>query len=213
MSVETIAAIWGGVAGAVISGIFGVVFLLLGRWFRQHGEVRCDFHGFFFAYTAIRGRDGSISEREVEDLFVADSVQAALAAKFGFDADLFNKKDVAVALREFSAVFKSEGVEVCSVGLQRADTDPPEDFGTVHVPSQGSVKIKAVGITRDTGPGTDDCLLRLKAGCDEVWMRATRENGEHLEWRIKSIRTSYMQIDSYEPQPPLGPPSPPTKAG
>jgi hypothetical protein len=117
MSVETTAAIYGAVAGALVSGIFGIATLLVGRSLRKRGGVEftvlgdwrssyIEWHGEGHHVTPSRVIYKNVSYRR------AESRHHAQYFVYAFTIELLNKMDVGAALRDVSVAFMKEGAEL-----------------------------------------------------------------------------------------------------
>ncbi len=121
MSVQTTAALYGAISGAVITGLFNVG-ILVGRYFlRRRGGIEFTPSNWRFAYLAYplyerhqnpdeTGRmEPYYSLWEVHQNFDSSEVNHAV---YGFTADLLNKMDVADTLRDVSVAFMKSGAIV-----------------------------------------------------------------------------------------------------
>jgi len=185
------AALWGAAGGFISS----VVVLLLGRALRHRGKLRANFSGWYFEFRAEKRyyplhRGPELEEQVMPPRRPPPTGKPKLvSAIYGFTADLFNEKDVGIALRNVKVVFLLNGRQKISNrpfdrGLQEKR---PTRVGTIHLSSREPVRIKMRG--EITGPG----LSILMNGCDEVRLHATREDDSLFNEHIASIDTTYRK--------------------
>jgi hypothetical protein len=223
VSVETIAAIYGGVAGAIVSGIFGIAILFIGRVLRRLGGVKFtppnDWRSAFFEWEG-RGRSVTpsrdvLEQSEYRQRRPEDRLDSVNCFAYAFTATLLNRMDVGAALSDVQVDFMKNGVAVFSHSpFDEESTDdssgflfeegyrdvvadlgekarPPgegvEPIGPIALPSHIPVQKKLRGYI---GPhsGTASELHHLKGGCDEVRLRAIRENGEPFNEHVVSLK-------------------------
>jgi hypothetical protein len=201
MSVEVLAAIWGGIAGGVTGGLSSLLVLLIGRWLRRRGEIRCEFSDWFFAYL-MRSTDSTDDLNEPSNTPVApisinpDTVSDLAGAKYSFTVDLFNEKEVGLALRDVRVVFLYKGALMFS--NRPFDTDrldrsaggaASSEIGSIYLPTRELVRIRMEG-----RPTSELAKSRLYSGCDEVRLVAVREDSTPFERRITTrLVTSMLQ--------------------
>ena len=119
MSPETLAAVIGGVAGGVVGGVLGIVGVAVGlfgeRYIRERGKVRCEI-------DAWTGADNpSFGAPEVRH----------------FEVNLYNEKDVALALWDIHVEFVPEDGEPERVGLELTSTG--ERVSMLNLPSHVAI--------------------------------------------------------------------------
>lgn len=222
MSVETIAAIYGGVAGAIVSGIFGIAILFVGRWMRTRGGVTFtppgDWRSAYFKWEG-RGRQVTPSRSVLEQSHYQqrtpeEGLDEANCFAYAFTATLLNRMDVGAALSDVHVAFMKNGAEVFShrpfdeertndpsgflfeesmrdvIADLGEKAQPPgqgvEPIGPIALPSHIPVQKKLRSYIGPHG-GDPSGLHHLKGGCDEVRLRATRENGAPFDERVTTL--------------------------
>lgn len=189
MEVETVARIWGGIAGAVTGGMFSFLVLFVGRSLRRRGKIRCEFSDWSFAYLIGNDRFGVTA-------IGPDNSSEVTGADYRVTVDLFNEKDVGLALRDVRIAFLYRGATMFSDRPFDADRrDRSEggvgsnDIGTIYLPTREPVRIRMQGC-----PSSEIAKGRLYSGCDEVRLRAVREDGTPFDRPITThLVTSWLQ--------------------
>jgi hypothetical protein len=199
VSVELVAAIWGGIVGGVIGGLSSLLVLLIGRWLRRRGKIRCEFSDWFFAYL-LPGTDASnelsATHRTAVTGIDPGNVSEVVGAEYGFTVDLFNEKEVGLALLDVRVTFLYRGAPMFSDRPLDADRrDQAEGgvasntIGTIYLPTREPVRIRMQGF-----PRSELAKSRLYSGCDEARLCAVREDGTSFERRItRTLETSLLQ--------------------
>jgi hypothetical protein len=124
MSVQTIAAIYGGVAGAIVSGIFGLATLFISRAMRRRGGVRFtppdDWRFAVFEWASLRrGVTPSRSVRQEASYRRVDlggRLDRANCFAYAFTAAFLNRMDVGAALSDVRVALMKNGTEMFSHG-------------------------------------------------------------------------------------------------
>jgi hypothetical protein len=218
VSVQTIAAIYGGVAGAIVSGIFGIGTLFVGRWLRRRGGVKFtppnDWRSVFFEWEGA-GRMVTPSRSVMEQAQYhqrrpEEGLDRANCFAYAFTATLLNRMDVGAALSDVRVAFMKNGTEMfIHRPFDEESTDDPSGFlfeeayrdvvadlgEKVREPGLGVEPIEPIALPSHIPvqkklrcyighhSGEDSELHHLKGGCDEVRLRATRENGNTFDER------------------------------
>ena len=229
MSVESTAAIYGALAGAIVSGLFGFATLVLGRSMRRWGGIEFAPSNWRFAYLEWPIYEYALDERgnrvtsQVTYRFYAPverhhDPSSATYAAYDFTAELVNRMEVGGSLRDVSVAFMKDGAQLFVHRPFDADNthDPsglvfelpvwttryldleyhPEPgagmdpLGTIYLAPSEAKRIKLKGYV-----GGSDANY-LKAGCDEVRLRATRENGKRFDEHIATLDTKPRRSDA-----------------
>ena len=145
---ETAAALYGGLGGGLIGGIFALLGTLGGLWLerrlRARGELRCQLAGFIQGESLVErgGMTFSPAPDEEEALYsTGTSPRGTLRITWEFDLRFFNEKDEDTGLYDVSVAFVDDRGEEAIIGplsetYQHAITfqeDPPD---IVNLPSQ-----------------------------------------------------------------------------
>ena len=137
MDVETTAAIYGGVAGAVVSGIFSLGALVFGRMLRRRGGIEFTPSNWQFVYIKWEGMGKSVTPSRT----VYENVSYQLIypgrgpgvagddhyyAAYRFTVELLNRMDMGGALRNLSVTFLKNGTVLFShEPFNEDETDDP----------------------------------------------------------------------------------------
>lgn len=185
--------------GAAIAFGFSVLLLFVTRALRHSGEIQFKADDWEFNYA----RDYTDDEGYDRVAVIAPTdkeIDNAVRAEYSFTADFFNVKDISVALRDVKVVFLLKDREKLfdrPLDAEEHEQLPAsshrlggwKEVGTIRLPSREPVIVKMKGTIADAHK-----LDELITGCDEVRLRATREDTspfeKHMAWITTTFRTT-----------------------
>jgi hypothetical protein len=198
VSVELIAALWGALAGGLAGFFASLAVLLISRRLRHTGEIECAFP----VWRLVPLEDERPDKHATTAYSAAGSFERAGTAAYLLFAEFYNSKDLDVALGDVRIVFQRKGKDVIEhspdllpnhvrkeTALVYPHLERVGPVGTIPLRSSEPVEVKMSGFLHNLGGS--DALDQLRAGCDRVVLRATREDRRTLfEQKIRDNPTS-----------------------
>jgi hypothetical protein len=136
VNTEMTAAIYGAIAGGIVSLIVSVAAQLFSRWLRQRGGIECTPDNWRSAYVEWQGQGQSVTPSRVRWEMVSyqmrrpeEGLDKANLFVYEFTVELLNRMDVGAALRDISVDFKKNGATLFT--HRPFDVDKSEDWSGI----------------------------------------------------------------------------------